>query len=85
MSHRNDGCTMKTCPVSDSVYGYRPSVPANGFFLAVFSILAIAQLVQGFRRRTWFFGIVMVLGCAGEAAGEPSISSWVEKIKADRP
>lgn len=66
---------METCPVSYSIYGYRPSVPANAFFLAVFSILAIAQLVQGLGRRTWFFGTVMVLGCAGEAAGERLTSS----------
>ena len=69
MSNHKD-CTLQTCAVSESVYGYKPSVPANAFFLAVFAILALVQLVQGFRRKTWFFGVVMVLGCVGEAAGE---------------
>ena len=69
MPHLKD-CTLQTCPVSASVYGYRPSIPANAFFLAVFVLLGVAQLIQGIRRKTWFFGAMMVLGCAGEATGE---------------
>lgn len=86
MAHKDDfkDCTMETCPVSASVYGYRPSVPANAFFLAVFAFLAVAQLVQGLRRKTWFFGAVMVVGCVGEAAGEHSTSPVAENTQADR-
>lgn len=67
---QHHGCTKQTCPVSYSVYGYQPSIPANAFFLAGFALLAAFQLVQGLRWRTWFFGTVMVLGSMGEAVGE---------------
>ena len=69
MPQHHKDCTMATCPVSDSVYGYQPSVPANAFFLAVFALLALVHIAQGIRWRTWFFGTVMALGCTGEAVG----------------
>lgn len=62
-------CTIDTCPVSASIYGYRPSVPANAFFIALFSTAAITQLALGFRYRTWTYCIAMVCGCVAEALG----------------
>ncbi|KAI7118383.1 hypothetical protein KC352_g33568, partial [Hortaea werneckii] len=35
---QNQGCTQTTCPVSESVYGYRPNLAATVTFLAIFSL-----------------------------------------------
>lgn len=57
------------CPVSDTIYGYRPDLGANAFFIAMFAILAVVHLGATFRWKTWFFGGVMVAGCLGEGIG----------------
>ncbi|KAL0261943.1 hypothetical protein SLS55_003378 [Diplodia seriata] len=44
-------CTLETCPVSASIYGYRPSIPANAFFVALFGTAFIVQFIQGVRYR----------------------------------
>ncbi|KKY16181.1 putative sphingoid long-chain base transporter rsb1 [Diplodia seriata] len=44
-------CTLETCPVSASIYGYRPSIPANAFFVALFGTTFIVQFIQGVRYR----------------------------------
>ncbi|KAH7053055.1 RTA1 like protein-domain-containing protein [Macrophomina phaseolina] len=62
-------CTQETCPVSESIYGYRPNIPANAFFVALFGVTAIAQTVQGFKYGTWTYCIVMVCGCVSECLG----------------
>lgn len=62
-------CTIETCPVSESIYGYRPSVAANSFFVALFASAAIVQTAQGIRYRTWTYCTAMVLGCVSEALG----------------
>ncbi|EKG10348.1 Major facilitator superfamily [Macrophomina phaseolina MS6] len=53
-------CTQETCHVSQSIYGYRPNVPANAFFVALFGVTALAQTVQGFKYGTWTYCIVMI-------------------------
>ena len=60
---------LPDCPVEDSIYGYRPNLGVNAFFVAAFAVLAIAHATFGIRRKTWFFGVVMVMGCVGEAIG----------------
>lgn len=62
-------CTEQTCPVSESIYGYRPSVPANAFFVAFFGTAAIVQTAQGFRYGTWTYCLAMVCGCITECIG----------------
>ena len=61
----NRGCTEATCPPSQSVYGYRASLPATLFFLILFALSTLTYLIQGafiFRRTAWFFTAAMVLG-----------------------
>ena len=56
-------------PVEGSLYGYAPSIGANSFFVAVFGLCLIAQLVLGIRYKTWSFMVTLSLGCLGEAVG----------------
>lgn len=62
-------CTLTLCPVSDSVYQYRPSLAANAVFLALYGIAFIIHAVLGFKWRTWAFAIAMLLGCVSEMIG----------------
>ncbi|OMP88993.1 Sphingoid long-chain base transporter RSB1 [Diplodia seriata] len=62
-------CTLETCPVSASIYGYRPSIPANAFFVALFGTAFIVQFIQGVRYRTWTYTLAMMCGCFTESIG----------------
>lgn len=57
------------CPVEASIYGYYPSLGANYFFLVIFAICLILNLVAGIRWRTWTYMIALGFGCFGEAIG----------------
>ena len=62
-------CTLEICPVILSVYQYRPSVPANAVFIALFGLSMVIHLVQAFLWKTWTFGILMAIGCLTEILG----------------
>ncbi|OCL03125.1 RTA1-domain-containing protein [Glonium stellatum] len=62
-------CTMETCPIKFSIYGYNPSKPANIAFCAIFGLSLIAHIIQGIRWKSWSFLIVMSIGIFGEAVG----------------
>jgi hypothetical protein len=67
------------CPVSTSVYGYRPSIAWNSLFLALFAASAITHVGQGIRYRTWSFLGAMAIGGFSEAVGEfPHMASAME-------
>ncbi|KAI6799824.1 hypothetical protein KC332_g15168 [Hortaea werneckii] len=66
---QNQGCTQTTCPVSESVYGYRPNLAATLTFLAIFALSGITYTYQGLATRTWFFTGAMVLGSLSEVLG----------------
>jgi hypothetical protein len=70
MPHHN-GCTSITpaCPLDQTIYGYYPSMPANAFFLAIFAILTLSNLILGLRFRTYTYTVAMGFGCLGEAIG----------------
>jgi len=65
----NQGCTKATCPPSESVYGYQPSLAATLFFLILFTASGCVYLWQGTRRRTIFFTSAMAIGCLSELMG----------------
>lgn len=71
-------CTLKTCPIQSSYYAYRPSLPANAVFLALFSLSLCCFIVQAaLSRRFIGFTIAMVSGCALEVLGYVGrIMSW---------
>lgn len=64
-------CTEITpeCPVELTTYGYYPDLTVNSFFIALFGLCLLGQLVLGTTRRTWTFLVVLSLGCFGEAVG----------------
>jgi hypothetical protein len=57
------------CPVTDTIYGYYPSLGFNAFFVAFFALFAIVHAVLGIIGRTYFFAYVLTLGCMSEALG----------------
>ena len=57
------------CPVSRSLYGYYPSLPANAFFLALFAVLLVINAVVGTWKRTWTYLIAMFFGCLAQVLG----------------
>lgn len=69
MSSRYDSCTIDTCPIEYSVYGYRPSLAASGALIALYTICMGIQVVMGLHYKTWWFMICMVLGCLVEILG----------------
>lgn len=65
-----DSCTLETCPLSLSYWGYRPSLPANALFIGIFGLSTLLFIVQGaLSGRFLGFTIAMVCGCALEVVG----------------
>lgn len=52
-----DYCTAITdeCTVERTIYGYYPSLGANAFFVAFFSLGFILNLAFGIRYKTWTY------------------------------
>jgi hypothetical protein len=65
----SENCTLADCNVETSIFTYRPSLPANAVFIALFGISLLVHVAQGIRWKTWFFTIAMVLGCVAEMIG----------------
>jgi len=57
------------CPVSDTIYGYRPNLALDAFFLAFFTLFALIHAALGLAGRTYFLAYVLTLGCIAEALG----------------
>lgn len=62
-------CTFDTCNIEQSIFQYRPSLPANAFFIAIFGVSMIIHLYQGYRWKQWTFSALFSLGCASEMIG----------------
>lgn len=61
---------MDTCPLAISYWGYRPNIPANGGFLALFIVLMIVVVVQGvWTRKFKKYTIMTLIGCLMEIMG----------------
>ena len=71
-------CTLQTCPLSSSYYAYRPSLPANAVFLALFSLSLTCFVLQAaLSRRFVGFSLAMISGCILEVLGYVGrIMSW---------
>lgn len=70
-------CTLDTCPITDSIYHYRPSLGANIAFLVLFAITGIGHVVQGVLSRKKAFWITMLIGCISEVIGYVGrVLSW---------
>ena len=64
-----DLCTLDTCPISKSVFEYRPSLGANAAFLALFALTGLAHVAQGIITKKRAFWISVALGCLTEVIG----------------
>ncbi|KIV96083.1 hypothetical protein PV10_03663 [Exophiala mesophila] len=62
-------CTLDLCPIEATVYHYRPSLPANAVFIALFAICMSVHLFQGCYYRTWTYSINNAVGCITEIIG----------------
>jgi hypothetical protein len=63
-------CTINTCPLDWSYWAYRPSLPANLLFIALFSLSLLAYSTQAIvTRRFVGFSIAMVSGSILEVLG----------------
>ncbi|KAI9824052.1 MAG: hypothetical protein M1832_002120 [Thelocarpon impressellum] len=62
-------CTLKLCPILYAYVRYQPSLPGNGFYLALFGVLLGAHIYLGVRYRTWGFLAGMVGGLILEIIG----------------
>jgi len=70
MSLLGDGCTLETCNVKMTFYGYRPNLAVNDALLAMFGLSLVAHAVQAcIWRGNWSFAIAMILGCLTEIIG----------------
>ncbi|KAH8659929.1 RTA1 like protein-domain-containing protein [Xylariales sp. PMI_506] len=65
-----DSCTISTCPISESLYGYRPSIAANSIFLAIAACSLLWCLAVLIKTRRWIaFSISVIIGCILEIIG----------------
>lgn len=65
-----NACTYATCSVEE--YGqvsYIPSLAGNAFYLAIFALCLISQVVLGIRYRTWAYMFSMLGGLILETLG----------------
>ena len=62
-------CTMDTCPLSDGIITYQPSIAGNALFLSIFGILFLIHLHLGIRHKTWSYLAAMLLGLTAEGVG----------------
>lgn len=65
----NVNCTVSTCPIDLSTYGYRPSLPFSGTVIALYACCLITQLILGVRYKKWGFMAMTTLGCLDEIIG----------------
>lgn len=62
-------CTLATCPIDRAYVHYQHSIPANSFFIELFILLLLLQLILGLWYRTWSFPIATSCGLVLELIG----------------
>ncbi|CAH0057021.1 unnamed protein product [Clonostachys solani] len=73
-----DNCSIESCAVELSFYGYRPNLGANIFLTVIYSlVISAAAIIILQRRRDWLsYNICIILGSVLELVG------YAERIKA---
>lgn len=64
-----DLCTPSTCCLAQGMMTYLPTVAGNGFYLACFALLLLAQTGLMIKYRIWSFGTWFCVGLLGEILG----------------
>jgi hypothetical protein len=62
-------CTLSTCPLSEALITYQPSIGGNATFLSFFGTLFLVHLYLGIRHKTWSYMAAMILGLILEGIG----------------
>ncbi|KAF2453975.1 RTA1 like protein-domain-containing protein [Lineolata rhizophorae] len=63
-------CTLDTCPLSDSYWGYLPSLAANGLFIGLFGLSLLLYVGQAVAAKRFLgFSIAMICGDILEVLG----------------
>lgn len=62
-------CTVATCSLLEGQVEYQPSLGGNAFYVAIFAIALVCQLVLGIRYRIWGFLVGMFCGLVLEIVG----------------
>lgn len=62
-------CTFELCSIEWTIFKYRPSLPANAIFIAIFGLSMIVHIFQAYRWKQWTFGTLFSLGCIAEMVG----------------
>lgn len=65
----NQDCTLSTCSLLQAHYQYLPSLAGNALYLAIFSVILVAQIYLGLRSRAWGFLCGMFGGLVLEIIG----------------
>ncbi|KEZ41986.1 hypothetical protein SAPIO_CDS6563 [Scedosporium apiospermum] len=65
----SSNCTLDLCPLEYSVYRYRPSLPANITFIALYILALLVHAYLGFCWKQIWFMVCMILGCLSEIVG----------------
>lgn len=66
---RNCTAISPECPLEGTVYNYYPNLGVNIFFAAIFALLLLIQLFQGFKWKARSYMIALGFGCLGETIG----------------
>lgn len=74
-AHPSQGCTIATCLVSLSLYGYLPNKPLNLIFIVAFAISFIGHMFLAVRRRAWSFLVALGIGTLLEVVGNNTSTS----------
>ncbi|GME77143.1 unnamed protein product [Ambrosiozyma monospora] len=61
--------TISNPDIKNNYFGYIPNKGANIFFLAVWALLTLGQVILAIPTREIFFGVSMTIGCALELVG----------------
>ncbi|KAK3389578.1 putative RTA1 domain protein [Podospora didyma] len=69
ISSPDESCTVDTCSLEFSYSSYRLTFLGNLVYALVFAICLVAQLVYGFRHRTWGFTATFFCGLVLEILG----------------
>lgn len=65
----NANCTLALCPITATIYQYRPSLVASSVFIALFGLSMILHTWRGIRYREWFFMSAVLCGSIAEIIG----------------
>ncbi|KAI8623730.1 RTA1-domain-containing protein [Xylariaceae sp. FL1651] len=63
-------CTVHTCDITTSWYGYQPNLGINVFFVAIYSILVVYCFILSIWKRQWLvYTIAILIGSLLELVG----------------